>query len=109
MDTRAFSMARSLRKSASAGALVLVSLFGPAFAQNRGDDRIMVPFSALSASAQQEIVALQRNVNRETAPDPLLFPLDAPVTRQTPLHLQAETAMLDGRKARINWAIGVYR
>ncbi len=109
MDTRAFSMARSLRYSASVGALVFVSLCGPAFAQNRGDDQITVPFSSLSASAQQEIIALQRGVNRETAADPLLFPLDAPAVRRSPLPLQAEAVMLDGRKARINWAIGVYR
>jgi hypothetical protein len=109
MDTRAFSMARNLRFSASVSAFVIIAACGPVFAQNRGDDQITVPFSSLSAAAQQEIISLQRGLNRETASDPLLFPLDAPVARRAPVPLQAETVMLDGRKVRVNWAIGVYR
>jgi hypothetical protein len=109
MDTRAFSMARSLRYSASVGALVLLATSVPAISQNLGEDQITIPFSSLSVSAQREIISLQRSADRTSAPDPLLFPLDAPVSRSVTSPLQAETVMLDGRKVRVNWAIGVYR
>jgi hypothetical protein len=109
MDTRAFSMARSLRLSAGVGALVLSVTCGSAIAQNRGDDQISIPFSSLSVSAQQEILALQRIQNRESDVIAPAFPVDQPVARQSVVPVPSQTVMLDGRKLRINWAIGMYR
>lgn len=109
MDTRAFSMARSLRISASAVALVVSMVAGPAFAQNRGDDQVVVPFSSLSASAQQEIIALRRASSSDSVRAPLLLPADQPVARNQNAPFQSAPVMLDDRRLRIGWAIGVYR
>jgi hypothetical protein len=109
MDTRAFSMARSLRISAGAVALALCTVTGPAFALDGDDSQIVIPFSSLSVSAQQEIAALQLQTNRIGTPDAVLFPLNEPVSRDLAPLSGVEPVMLDGRKVRINWAIGVYR
>jgi hypothetical protein len=100
-------MARSLRLSAGVGALVVLSAFGPATAQQRGDEPLLIPFSSLSASAQAEILALQPDLNRGPLPSPL--PLDFPVTQGVSSPINVETVMVDGRRVRINWAIGMYR
>jgi hypothetical protein len=102
-------MARSLRISASAVALVLSMVSGPAIAQNLGDEQISVPFSSLSAAAQQEIIALQRQLNHESAPAPVFQPLERPVSRTVATPVHSAPALLDDRRARVNWAIGVYR
>ena len=109
MDTRALSMARSLRLSASVGALVLFSVCGSAFAQQQGEGQLTVPFSSLSASAQQEILALQNRLNRGAPAAPVLLPVEEPVARNVVLPLPTQQVSQDGRKARFNWAIGVYR
>ncbi len=109
MDTRAFSMARSLRSYAGAGVLVLCSICAPALAQQQDDDLVTIPFSALSASAQSEILALRGVRTESTAADPLLFPFDQTVSQGLSNPVQSETVMVDGRRLRINWAIGMYR
>ncbi|MGL4322078.1 MAG: hypothetical protein ACRCS3_14560 [Paracoccaceae bacterium] len=109
MDTRAFSMARSLRNSAGALALALGAVTGPAFALDGDDSQITVPFSSLSYSAQQEIAALQREMIHSGAPNQGLFPIDEPVARDLAPGFDVEPVMLDGRRVRINWAVGVYR
>jgi hypothetical protein len=109
MDTRALSMARSLRFSASVCALVVSTVCGPALAQQQGDGQVTVPFSSLSVGAQQEILALQNSLNSGPASGPAFFPLQEPVARAAALPLQPQTVMLDGRRVRLNWAIGVYR
>jgi hypothetical protein len=102
-------MARSLRISAGAVALALCTVAGPAFALDGDDSQIAIPFSSLSASAQQEIAALQLQLNRNSAPDTMLFPLDEPASRDLAPLSDVQPVMLDGRRVRINWAIGVYR
>jgi hypothetical protein len=102
-------MARSLRSCAGAGVLVLCSICAPASAQQRDGDQVTVPFSSLSASAQAEILALQGFDSRSSAANPLIFPVDEPATQSVRAPLSTETVMLDGRKVRINWAIGMYR
>lgn len=109
MDTRVLSMARSLRLSASVGALVLFSIGGAAFAQQQGDAPLSVPFSALSASAQQEILMLQNRLNRTGTTDPLVIPVDEPVARSVSAPLPVQSLSHDDRRARANWTIGVYR
>jgi hypothetical protein len=109
MDTRALSMARSLRSSATVSVLVLFSVCGSAFAQQQGDGLVTVPFSSLSASAQQEIIALQGGLNRAAPVSTPLFPLEAPAARDQITPLPSRTVMLDGRRVRINWAVGMYR
>jgi hypothetical protein len=108
MDTRAFSMARSLRSYAGAGVLVLCSICAPALAQ-QDDDLVTIPFSSLSAAAQAEILALQGIQAPGAASQPLLFPVDEPVTQGVNTPVQSQTVMLNGRRVRINWAIGMYR
>lgn len=109
MDTRALSMARSLRLSAGVGALVLFSVCGSAFAQQQGEGQLTIPFSSLSASAQQEILALQNRLNRSEPAAPVLLPVQEPASRNVAVPLPTQPLSLDGRKARFNWAIGVYR
>jgi hypothetical protein len=109
MDTRAFSMARSLRRYAGAGALVLCSICGPALAQQQDDDLVTIPFSALSAAAQAEILALQGVPPVVVATNPLDFPFDMPVAQGVSDPVQTQTVMVDGRRVRINWAVGMYR
>jgi hypothetical protein len=109
MDTRAFSMARSLRSLASVGALVFFSVSGTAFAQQQGDDLVLVPFSSLSYAAQQEILALRGVQPVVPAAEPLPLPLEETVARDSISPFDTQTVMVDGRRVRINWAIGVYR
>jgi hypothetical protein len=109
MDTRAFSMARTLRISAGALALAIGVVTGPAFALDGDDSQIAVPLSSLSVSAQQEIAALQLQMHRNGVAAPGVFPLNEPASRDLAPALGAEPVMLDGRKVRINWAVGVYR
>ena len=106
MDTRALSMARNLRHSACVGTFVLYSVCSAAMAQQHGNSQVTVPFSALSAGAQAEILALTK---RGVSADPQLFPLDEPVSRGIADQGPVQALAQDGRKARINWAIGVYR
>jgi hypothetical protein len=109
MDTRAFSMARSLRNSAGALALAFVAVTGPAYALDGDDSQISIPFSSLSPAAQQEIAALQLQIHRNGAPNTAIVPLAEPVSRNRQPALGVEPVMLDGRRVRINWAVGVYR
>lgn len=109
MDTRALSMARSLRSSAKVGALVLLSVCGPAFAQQQGDGLVSVPFSSLSASAQQEILALQNGLNRVTPVSPPVFPVETRVARDVHADIPTRPLALNTGRVRINWAVGMYR
>ena len=109
MDTRAFSMARNLRSYAGAGALVLLSVCGPGFAQPQDDELVLVPFSSLSSAAQQEILALKQAQNPVSVADPIGLSVNEPVTQQSAAPADGQFMMVDGRRVRINWAIGVYR
>lgn len=108
MDTRAFSMARVMRFTATVGALVIGTAFGPSFAQQHGEDQLLIPFSSLSASAQAEILALQRDIARASAPAAPL-PQELPVARQQTSPVGIDSALANDRRVRTNWAIGMYR
>ena len=109
MDTRALSMARSLRSSAKVGALVLFAAGGPSFAQQQGDGFVSVPFSSLSAAAQQEVLALRGGLSRTGQSGTPHFPLETPVTRNEVLPAQALPILRNDGRVRINWAVGMYR
>jgi hypothetical protein len=109
MDTRALSMARGLRSSAKVGALVLLAVCSPAFAQQQGDGFVSVPFSSLSAAAQEEVLSLEGGLSRAAPGNAPLFPLETPVARNDAAPTQLLPLLRDGRRVRINWAIGMYR
>jgi hypothetical protein len=109
MDTRALSMARSLRSSAKVGALVLLAVCSPAVAQQQGDGFVSVPFSSLSSAAQQEVLALQRGLNRTAPSIPRHLPLETPVARNEISPDQRLPLLSNDGRVRINWAIGMYR
>lgn len=109
MDTRAFSMARSLRISASAVALVLCAVTGPSHAQDRVEGQRAIPFTSLSVSAQQEILLQQRGLRESGGSASDSIAVAEPVARDFGLQPNAAPIFADDRKLRIGWAIGVYR
>ncbi len=109
MDTRAFSMARNLRTHAGAAALALVTVCGPSLANDGAERQLSIPFSALSASAQQEILLLQQGLRDSTVAAPVTMSTVDPGLVDFGSVGEASPVFSDDRRPRISWAIGVYR
>jgi hypothetical protein len=105
MDTRAFSMARLLRISASACALAIISFSGPAIALDTEQPDFVIPFASLSPAAQQEIILLQRDLALQEAAPVIATPNSRGIATQS----AANPVFVDDRKIRANWAVGMYR
>ncbi|MGL5010059.1 MAG: hypothetical protein ACRC6I_09260 [Paracoccaceae bacterium] len=102
-------MARSLRFHASAIALALVTVTSASHAQDGAEGQLSIPFSALSASAQQEILLLQQRMGQSTSTSSVAIPVAEPVARDVAVQPNLAPILADDRKVRIGWAVGVYR